>query len=169
MSAPQWMPYVGVITGVLGTATGIAGTVMGWIAYRRSNQMKSLDLRLEVRKALNEVDQLAKTVNELLPTVKRSKAAIMNARGLFHSGAMKAWDEQFSKDAAVASQLTAAMPSAADLEKLNPEQLEAKAASVHKLSTELSALLTKLEASMAEDDRQRAALQQAAQNIRPRG
>lgn len=44
MAAPDWVSYVG-------AATGVAGFVMGYVAYRRSGAMKALDMRLELRRA----------------------------------------------------------------------------------------------------------------------
>ncbi|BDD94274.1 MULTISPECIES: hypothetical protein [unclassified Pandoraea] len=39
-------------TGYVGVVTGVAGMAMGFRGYRRSNQIKALDLRLELRKGL---------------------------------------------------------------------------------------------------------------------
>jgi len=43
MAAPNWVSYVGMVT-------GISGAIMGYISYRRSGQIKALDLRLELAK-----------------------------------------------------------------------------------------------------------------------
>ena len=55
MAEPHWAGYVGMVTGVIGAITGIAGAIMGYIGYRRSNKLKSLDLRLELRKSISDV------------------------------------------------------------------------------------------------------------------
>lgn len=53
MADPDLLGYTGAITGVIGAISGIAGSVLGYIAYRRSDQLKALDLRLELRKGLH--------------------------------------------------------------------------------------------------------------------
>jgi len=43
MVNPSWTDYVGAVAGVVGMLTGIFGAIMGYIGYRRSNQIKALD------------------------------------------------------------------------------------------------------------------------------
>lgn len=164
MNDPQWMLFVGTATGIIGAATGIAGAVMGWIAFRRSNQMKSLDLRLELRKAINEVERAVVEANELLPTANKSRERVSAARGLHGSGAMKLWEEQFRNDHAALLELAARKPNATALEDLKPEELEAQLAEVHKLQLSLSAIVNKYKSTIAEDDQHRAELRQAMLN-----
>jgi ribosomal protein L21E len=45
MTDTVWTGYVGMVTGIVGAVIGIA-------AYLRSNKIKKLDLRLELRKGL---------------------------------------------------------------------------------------------------------------------
>jgi hypothetical protein len=165
MSEPQWMAYVGAVTGVIGAVTGIGGAWMGWIAYRRSDQIKALDLRLELRKAINEIEQAIGEVNELLPTARRSRERISAARG--SSGAMEVWQEQYQKDQAAVRELTGRAPKADTLDDLKPEELEAQLADVHKFQIELSAIMNRYKASIAEDDQHRAEIRQAMLNRPP--
>ena len=46
--------YVGMATGIIGAITGVAGMILGYVSYKHSNTLKSLDLRLELRKAVND-------------------------------------------------------------------------------------------------------------------
>lgn len=55
MSDGELLSYVVAVTGVVGAVTGIAGAVMGFISYRRSKEMKTLDLRLELMKLLTQL------------------------------------------------------------------------------------------------------------------
>lgn len=59
MSDPDWLSYAGVIT-------GIAGATMGYISYRRTGKMKTLDLRLELRKAVNDLRSSVESLPSLL-------------------------------------------------------------------------------------------------------
>jgi hypothetical protein len=47
MAEPHCTGYVGIATGIVGSITGIAGEIMGYVSYRRSNNIKALDVRLE--------------------------------------------------------------------------------------------------------------------------
>jgi hypothetical protein len=46
---------IGTVTGIIGAITEPAGCVIGWISYWRSQQIKTLDLRLELRKQVSAV------------------------------------------------------------------------------------------------------------------
>ncbi|WP_157058448.1 hypothetical protein [Azoarcus sp. CIB] len=46
MTDSDLLAYVGAITGVIGAITGIAGAVMGYFSYRKTNEIKALELRL---------------------------------------------------------------------------------------------------------------------------
>ena len=167
MSEPHWMAYAGAGTGIIGAITGIAGAVMGWIAYRRSNQIKALDLRLELRRAVNEIEQTIGGVAELLATVNQSRMRVSAARGLLNSGAMRIWQEQLRKDQAAVRELTERAPKATALDDLKPEALEAQLADVHKFQLELAAIVNRYRAAMAEDDQFRAEHRQAMLNRPP--
>ncbi|RMD18436.1 hypothetical protein EA837_03210, partial [Klebsiella pneumoniae] len=66
MANPSWTDYVGVVTGLVGMMTGISGAVMGYLGYRRSNQIKALDLRLALRKDLGEARESITTLRQLM-------------------------------------------------------------------------------------------------------
>lgn len=52
MLDPSTDSYVGMVTGVIGAVTGVAGGILGYIGYRKTNEIKSLDLRIELKKEL---------------------------------------------------------------------------------------------------------------------
>ena len=45
----------GTVTGIIGAITGSVGCITGLISYRRSQRIKALDLRLELRKLASDV------------------------------------------------------------------------------------------------------------------
>ena len=49
MTDPHWTSYVGMVADIVGAITGISGAIMGYISYRKSNEIESLGLRLELR------------------------------------------------------------------------------------------------------------------------
>ena len=56
MTDPHWTSYVGMATGIVGAITGVSGAIMGYIGYRKSSQNKALDLRLELKKAVANIN-----------------------------------------------------------------------------------------------------------------
>ena len=126
-----------------------------------------MDLRLELRRAMNVVEQSVGGVAELLAAANQSRERVSAARGLLNSGAMRIWQEQFQKDQAAVRELTERAPKATGLEDLKPEHLEAQLAHVHKFQIELNAIVTRYKASIAEDDQHRAEIRQAMLNRPP--
>src|SRR6266508_6461106 len=55
MPDPASLSIIRAVTGLIGGITGIAGLVVGYIGYRRSQQIKALDLRLELRKQVSDL------------------------------------------------------------------------------------------------------------------
>jgi hypothetical protein len=161
------MAYAGAITGIIGAVAGIAGAVMGWIAYRRSGQMKTLEMRLELRRAMNETEQTIHGVSDLLAYAHKSRERVSAARGLRNSGAMVAWQQQFDEDQAPVRSLIERAPKADPLHHLKPEELETRLAAVHKFQIALSAIVNRYKASIAEDDQHRSEIRQAMLNRPP--
>lgn len=156
MSDPSWLSYTGAITGVIGAVSGIAGAAMGYIAYRRSEEMKALDLRLELRKSEND---LRSTVEELpahLEHAKKSHMAVASATGMLGSGALKKWLSEWEADLASVRSLKAELPHAnPDYASVNHSVLEAKLVVVHALRAKATRVREKYENALAADDKER--------------
>ncbi|MGV3583363.1 MAG: hypothetical protein ACO1N8_13755 [Methylophilus sp.] len=156
MADPDWLGYTGVITGVIGAITGIAGSVLGYIAYRRSDQLKALDLRLELRK--NSTSLVAEA-NELLPLLehaKKSKTAVASATGMYNSGATERWMTEYDSDIAKVKALLNKLPNPEDQHlDLSPTALETKLVEVHSLKETVSRFRKNYDDSIATDDKDR--------------
>ena len=156
MADPVWLGYAGVITGVIGAVTGAAGSVLGYIAYRRSDQLKALDLRLELRK---NVTLMISDASELLPhfeQAKKSKLAVAAAAGMYQSGATEKWVSEYESDKATATALIAKLHSADEsYTQLSPSNLESKLVEIHTQQDVISRLRKKYDESIAVDDRDR--------------
>jgi hypothetical protein len=157
MADPDLLGYTGAITGVIGAITGIAGSVLGCIAYRRSDQLKALDLRLELRKGATS---LVADANELLPLLnqaKRSKQAVASATGMYKSGATEKWVSDCDEDISKVTALIQALPNPEDQHlTLSPAALETKLVEVHSLQETVSRFRKRYEDSIAVDDKDRA-------------
>lgn len=157
MADSDFLGYTGVITGVIGAITGIAGSVLGYIAYRRSDQLKALDLRLELRKG---VTSLAADANELLPLLnkaKKSKQAVAAATGSYKSGATEKWVAECDADISKVTALIQTLPNPVDQHlDLSPASLETKLVEVHGLQETVSRFRKRYEDSIAVDGNDRA-------------
>lgn len=156
MSEPAWLGYTGAITGIVGAITGIAGAVMGYIAYRRSDQIKALDLRLELRKAETVLRSDTEELIPFLEQAQESHRAVAAAAGRTNSGMMQSWLAEFDEDVAMGSSFNAGLSApSADYSALSHEELETKLVEVHVLHQKVKRLRDKYQASIAQNDRER--------------
>jgi hypothetical protein len=153
---PNWTGYVGMITGIVGAITGVAGAIMGYISYRRSASLKSLDLRLELRKAGNSVQEGLSQLEKLIEYANDSRKAVAAARGRFGSGMMVKWKQGVEVDKNVVKQLSQNAPSADEnYDDLSPRELESKLVRIHRLQVQLDGLREKYDAAVRADDEER--------------
>jgi len=102
--------YVGMWTGIIGALTGIAGSIMGFVAYRHSREVREADRRLELDKLRNAAHVAAVSLVDLLPRALQSRKTVLNARGMFHSGLMQRFQEQYEQDLNRATKLAGMVP-----------------------------------------------------------
>ncbi len=156
MADPNWPSYVGMATGIIGAITGISGVIMGFISLRKSNEIKSLDLRLEYRKSINNCASALTRAEELLPYANTSRERVAAAVGNYHSGAMQQWKQQYESDTNKLKELLSKAPSPGDSHHdLTPKQLESKLVEIHKLQNEVGVLLNKYQTALDADDKTR--------------
>lgn len=156
MSEPAWLSYTGAITGVVGAITGIAGAIMGYIGYRRTKELKALDLRLELRKGENELRGLVQDLPAHLEHAQKSRKAVASAIGHLGSGALKKWLADWEADFESANSMVAALPpTSAEYGALDHATLEGKLVAVHAALGNARQLREKYDAMLAADDRER--------------
>ena len=149
MSDPHWTSYVGMASGVIGAIAGV-------IAYRRSNKIKSLDLRLELRKAVVELQASYSELDGLMDRSHRSRTNVSAARGRTGFGETEEWNRDVETDRATVAQLSEAIPNdGEEFKTLNAEELESKLVDIHKTQGEVNQIRDKYHAALLEDDRQR--------------
>jgi len=156
MSDPHWTSYVGMASGIFGALAGIAGAIMGYIGYRKSKDIKSLDLRLELRKAVVELQASYSELDGLIDRSHRSRTIVAAARGRHGTGEMDEWNRNVEIDRATIAQLSDAIPNEGEeFKNLNTEELESKLVDIHKTQGEVNQIRDRYNAAMIEDDRQR--------------
>jgi hypothetical protein len=156
MSGPNWTSYVGMVTGIIGAITGITGAIMGYISYRRSNRLKSLDLRLELRRSISDLHSDINRLRKLIDNANGSRRAVMSAKGMFQSGAMEKWKNEVKADRTKIGELFKSAPDAESAyDTLDAGALESELVVVHKLSSEIKSFLDKYSDAIRFDDEQR--------------
>jgi hypothetical protein len=163
MSETEVLSYVGAITGVIGALTGIAGSIMGYISYRKSNEVKALELRLELTKLGQDTFFKADGLGDLMARAKRSREAVSAAKGTRSSGAMEHWHRQYAADQGSLGGINESIDefnidySSADL-----NAMEIALGEIHGLRSIVIAIADRYTASIEEDDRNREFLRDQA-------
>lgn len=150
------MNYVAIGTGIIGALTGIAGSVMGYIAYRRANEIKKSDRRLDVHELRNGAQFAAKELHEVLPKALKSRKRLMTFRGLYQSGAMEVYKTEHTKDLDFAKDLIGQIPAEdTDFDSMNLQQLEQEWVRLDRIKSQVDQLLGKYQDSLQQDQRDR--------------
>lgn len=156
MFSPATLSIIGAVTGIVGAITGLAGLVLGWINHRRVQQIKALDLRLELRKQVSDVRAVVAALPDLLERSQASRSAVLAAIGLSQSGAFESWKAAWESDLKAARALASEVPDAAETYKrLRQQNLETKLVEVHAVATKAAALRDKYLTALASDDKER--------------
>ncbi len=163
MSEPHWASYIGMTTGIIGSITGIAGAIMGYISYRRSNSLKSLDLRLELKKAVSDVQADLSQINKLIEQAERSKISVAAAMGMSGSSSLQKWNQDVETDKKTLIQLVKSAPSInKNYDDFMPYELESELVEVHRLQVQVDELKNKYEAAIRADDETRKQIREDA-------
>jgi hypothetical protein len=140
----------------------VAGFITAVAAYRRSINVKTLDLRIELRKAENALRNTVDKLPDVLRSAKQSHERVMAATGMALSGNMQSWSNEFSVDWSEWTRLHDGLPEQQDYSGLRDTELEEKLIEVDKLAIRANALQKKYESSYAADDVMRGKLRDEA-------
>lgn len=143
------------VTAVVGSVTGVIALIVSYFNYRRISTLKSLDLRLELRKAIISLNDSVFQLTALIGRADKSRKAVA-ANGAFHSGRMVKWATELAADKTELSQLTSGVAKAtATFKRLNASELEAMLVEVHKLQGRVNNFREKYESALRSDDQER--------------
>ena len=149
---PHWANYVAIVTGIIGAFAGIAGSIMGYIAYRRSNEIKRSDRRLDLKKLRNDVHFAAKGLNDLLPKALLSRQQVVHARGLLGSSIIEVFKVDHTTDLNRSRELSVQIPPEdIDYDSMPLRQLEEELVRIDRIKTEIDELLAKYQDSIQQD------------------
>ena len=154
MAAPDWVSYAGALT-------GIGGLILGGLAYRRTGNIKAIDLRVELRKQESDLRSMIQSLPEVLENAKTSHERIAAATGKYQSGAMQAWLGDWQADYATAKFEAQSMPKdPIPCDGLSHFELERALIAVHEKMGILRQVRERYEASVVGDDQDRDHLRQ---------
>jgi exopolyphosphatase/pppGpp-phosphohydrolase len=163
MTEPHWTGYVGMVAGIIGTITGVAGAIMGYVSYKRSNSHKSLDLRIDLKKAVSNVQSDLAQLEKLIEQANQSRVALAGVMGMLRSGMMEKWKQEIEVDNATVRHLVRNAPAANEnYDDLTIKQLESRLVEVYRLQVQVDELRKKYEAALQADEEMR---RQRMQNI----
>lgn len=139
-------------TGIVGAITGISGSVMGYIAIRRSNAIKKSDRRLEVSKLRNNAATACSELLKLMQKALTSRKWTFNNHGALNSSMCQLYEEEYAVDLAHAKQLSTRVPSEDTCyEHMNLLKLEREIVKLDRIKDEIDSLTRKYQESLEED------------------
>lgn len=162
MAEPHWTGYVGMATGIIGTISGVAGAIMGYVSYRRSNSLKSLDLRLQLRKEEHTAKSALANLAKLIDHANSSRKMVAAGTGRLGSSMMQQWKKEVEDDKTTLGKMLQNAPNTEeDYEILEEKELETRLVRVHEFQGEIDKLKEKYEAAIRSDDKDRERIREA--------
>jgi hypothetical protein len=160
MPHPLWLTYMGPVSALIAAVAGVAGAAMGaamgYVAFRRIDAMKVLELRLELRRVQNSLRPVVEHLPAHLQHARKSHLSVASANGLLISDELdewiRAWEADFARVMTLVSQLPAVRY---DTDSANPPKLEAKLRSVYAMNDGARRFQEKYDATLAADERER--------------
>lgn len=156
MADALWVTYAGVVSGIIGAITGISGAVMGYVSYRRTEVFKSLDLRIELKKAEADFNLIANELPDQIEYAKRSRQAILSATGQLRSGLAQKLEAQWEQDFITVKQIIENLPNLdSNYYSSSHFELEEKLMHIYKKIARANKLKEKYELELAADEKER--------------
>ena len=152
---PHWTGYIAIVAGIIGAIAGIAGSIMGYIAYRRSNEIKKSDRRLDLRRLRNDTHIAGTELLDLLSKALKSRKAILSARGLFQSGIMQRYASEHTRDLKRAKELSKQTPPEdVNYDSMSLQELEHEQVRLDGIKGEIDFLISRYRDSINQDGEQ---------------
>jgi len=163
MAAPDWVSYTGIGIGSFGTVLAFISCYVAYLAYKRADLTKSLDLRISCKKDLVELDEHFRTLQAVYSEALKSRPRILSALGRYNSGDKVIWDEQTKCDLETIEHIDErrhTIPS--EIDATIPERLELLLVNIHELKIRTISLNNKYEKELKTDKDESARLAEAA-------
>lgn len=149
MTDPHWTSYVGMVT-------GISGAIMGFISYRTTTSMKSLDLRIEVKRVEDDFKLTIGRIDEIAKEAKKSRPAVASAIGLLQSGMMVKWEQDLETLDERAAHLQIEFDKRqSNYDRMPPKDLEEALVNLHRMKGIVGEIIGEYEKSIEWDNEMR--------------
>ena len=143
----------------VGMFTGIAGMITGYLGYRASKTVKTMDLRIELKKQVKTLHQSYDDLLELMRRAEQSRYAVSTAIGVFNSGGTEKWRQDIDAEKVRLKEAFKGYPDEnADFLDFSQNRLEQELINIHGKQTELASISKKYASSIQQDDRERSEL-----------
>ena len=155
----EQLALLGAITGTIGSISGIAGAWIAYVSYRKTEQLKSIDLRGELGKLLVDLQQDIESLPAQIENADRSRERVTSAVGGRSSGAMQKWKAEVEADRLKIPGLNEALsvlrnaPPSRSLTSIQSSIVEA-----YRLQSSVRELQERYRSALAKDDQLRAQL-----------
>lgn len=161
MDELNWVDFSGFLFGVVGAITGCTSVIVSYKNQKKIQQVKSLDLRIELRRTINEIRALLLESDSLLPRAFKSRLAIHAATGKLRSGATANWHTEHKKDLNSLEEIGERFSRAEKFVNIDSyETLEQKLDSIDQLKREIVPIVYKYQDSLKEDDKVRESIRE---------
>ena len=162
MAEPHWTSYVGMATGIIGAITGVSGAIMGYVSFNKSKSINSMDLRIELRKSINELRLKIDQLEKLIEQANGSRIATSAAAGVASSSMMDLWKQGVQSDKITLQRLSQETPTAEnDYGDLDFKEQESRLVAVHQFQIQVDALIGKYNAALQTDKEFRVTLRES--------
>lgn len=153
MAVPHdWLDYASAVGSTVGVVTGLTGMAYGIAAFNKTKDLKSLDLRIQLKTADATLRLSAGELPDLLSRADQSRKASLSADGLGMSGMSQAWSKQHATDMDAIRTLSALLPAhTKDYAGLTHHQLETELVSTHELQLRVDRMSEKYIKGLGDD------------------
>ena len=135
---------------------------MGYVSYRKSNRLKSLDLRLQLRKEECTAKLELTSLGELIERANTSRQRVAAAMGVSRSSLMDKWKVRVDEDKAILADMLMRAPNNDDnYEVMGEKELESRLVKVHELRKKIDRLLDSYNNELKYDEKSRESIRAA--------
>lgn len=147
--------WIGTVASGVGVLIAIYSAVRSNQANKRVDQIKALDLRLDLRKTLGDTHESLATLRGLIAEAETSRPAVLSMQGNL-GGALDGFNRMVAADRTRLEAIVTPLPSEdTDYSSYTPEQLEAEIVTVHRIAASLATMKDQYRAHLAQDDEAR--------------
>lgn len=153
--------YVGIVLGGVGAITGVIGSIISIKSYKNVQKVKSLDLRLALKREVSFVRSQLEEAEELLPRSYESRLRVLSALGRLQSGESVNWKATYEKDlATIQSGSLNFERTEKNIQTDSYSALEEKLDSIEQTKLQIMQIVSKYRETLKQDDQERVRLRE---------